>query len=690
MEPVVAPVAVTAWQSVSAAGRGNEALRAALYDNLPCLAPIRLFPLPFETVVGEYTLPLPAIDQALQAYACRNARLALEALNTGDFRSVVEGVLERYGPGRVGLVLGTSTSGIYDSESAYAHFVARGVMPDDFNFLRRHAIQSSAAFLALELGIEGPVYAISTACSSSAKALGSAQRLLVGGTCEVVLVAGVDTLCRLTLRGFHSLELVAASPCRPMDAGRQGINIGEAAALLLLEQSNPGNRDCPHLLAVGESSDAHHMSAPEPGGRGAEAAMGAALAMAGLGAEAVDYVNLHATATLLNDLAEARAVARLMGGKIACSGVKGIFGHTLGASGALETVVTMEALREGRLPGTCGLENPDPECPIRILRAPEPCAAVFALCNAFGFGGSNASVLLARSGEELSSRHFSMAAKGPCCTPAEGGSQERREDGRSFSGRPPRKASRRPCRPLEVRLLGWAVCSAEPARLEVAGIEAQPPDPKRLPGAIRRRTSQATRLALGAGLNACQRAGVDPARLPAVFASVGGEMQVTDRLCIELAKADGWISPTQFHNSVHNTAAGYWSIATGCREATTAMGAAEATLAMAWREAKGRLETDTERCLVICYDERWPPHLEPGMGDLPVAVAWVMERGEGGLAFGPLRRDPSQQLPEPWQALVRQAPVVAAIPLLQHWQRRQGGGRVALGGNWCLELRGCR
>lgn len=513
------PVAITAWRCLSAAGSDPGALTAALREGRSWLAPIRLFPLPFGTVVGEFRAPLPSIRPGLSAYACRNARLALAALN-GGFRARVEAALERYGAGRVGLILGTSTSGIYDSEQAYAHFVVYREMPADFNFLRRHAISATAQFLGLELGIEGPVYAISTACSSSAKALGAGQRLLQTGVCDAVLVAGVDTLCRLTLQGFHSLGLIAPGPCRPMDAGREGINIGEAAALLLLERSKAETQACPHLLAVGESSDAHHMSAPDPDGHGAEAAMRAALTLAGLQPEQVGYVNLHATATLLNDLAEARAVARLFGERVPCSGVKGLLGHTLGASGTVEAVVTLEALREGWLPGTCGLEHPDPACRIRLLRNPQPTDAAFALCNAFGFGGSNASVLLARSGEDLPARRSSRLPLGqgqaqePAPTIVTGGKSSL--VGTTPCGCPELKET--------IALAGWVVCTAEPGLFESLGIGADPVDPQRVPAAIRRRTSQATRLTLCAGLLACERAGVDPSQLPAVFASVGGEM----------------------------------------------------------------------------------------------------------------------------------------------------------------------
>lgn len=392
----VSPVAITAWQCVSGAGDDAEALLEALCDNRTRLRPIKLFPLPFETTVGEVTSPLSAPRPELAAYDCRNVRLALKALNRGGFRAAVDRAIHRYGPARVGVVLGTSTSGIFDSEAAYVHFLERGRMPDDFHFMQRHAAQATAEFLRDELGLAGPCYAISTACSSSAKALGAGQRLIATGFCEAVLVAGVDSLCRLTLRGFHSLELISPEPCAPMDRHRRGINIGEAAALLLLERPTPDNARRPRLLAVGESSDAHHMSAPHPKGAGAAVAMRAALELAGLDAEAVDYINLHATATPLNDLSEARAVASVFPEGVPCSGIKGLVGHTLGAGGAVEAVACLLALEHGFLPGTAGLREQDPACAVDLLERPRfGVAPRHALSNSFGFGGSNASVLLA-------------------------------------------------------------------------------------------------------------------------------------------------------------------------------------------------------------------------------------------------------------------------------------------------------
>jgi 3-oxoacyl-[acyl-carrier-protein] synthase-1 len=393
--PHIPPVAVTAYQCVSAAGDDVEALYSSLIANRSRLKPLRLFDIPLKTVVGEVTSPLPNIRQSLKAYDCRNARLALKALNQGAFRSDLERAIARYGALRVGLVLGTSTSGIYDSENAYAHFLSDGIMPSDFHFLQIQTAQATAEFLQRELELQGPCYGISTACSSSAKALGAAQRLIAADFCDAVLVAGVDSLCRLTLRGFHSLQLISPEACRPMDINRRGINIGEGAALLLLERQSADNATRPRLLAVGESSDAHHMSAPHPEGAGAALAMAQALRLAGREAGDVDYINLHATASTLNDLSEAKAIANLFPNPPPCSGVKGLLGHTLGAAGAVEAVVSLLALERGFLPGTCGLEQADLQCPCPVIATPRlDLAPKLVLSNAFGFGGNNASVLL--------------------------------------------------------------------------------------------------------------------------------------------------------------------------------------------------------------------------------------------------------------------------------------------------------
>ncbi len=392
----ISPVPVTAYTALGGHGTGNIAFYQALLANTSALSRLTLLDIAFSTPVAEIKATLPAVPPELQDYDSRNSRVALAALNflEDEVRDALEEAKARYGLHRIGVVIGTSTSGLYETESAYATLMQTGQMPADFHFLTRHAYQATPRFLQLELGLQGPCLAISTACSSAAKAIAAGQRLIVSGVCDAVLTGGVDTLCRLTLRGFHSLELVSATQCRPMDKERRGINIGEGAGLLLLEKRRPETRDFPHVLAVGESSDAYHMSSPHPEGRGAASAMNNALQLAGLKASAIDYLNLHATGTRLNDLAEAKAVYELFGNQLPCSGTKGITGHTLGAAGAIEAVVALLALKYRFMPGTCGLRDTDSECRCRVLKETRLEQNLqMVMSNSFGFGGNNASII---------------------------------------------------------------------------------------------------------------------------------------------------------------------------------------------------------------------------------------------------------------------------------------------------------
>lgn len=400
--PLISPVAITAYSSVNACGLGNQALLQALKNNQSSLSPLTLFEVNFPTVVGEIKQELAQIRPELFAYQSRNAQVALTALNyqPDGLRAAIETAKKRYGANRIGVIIGTSTSGLYETEAAYGYLLEHDEMPEDFHFVTRHAYQATGRFLQLELGLTGACFAISTACSSGAKAVAAGQRLIANGICEAVLVGGVDTLCRLTLRGFSSLELVSPNPCTPMDKNRTGISIGEAAGLLLLEKITAENQTCPQLLAVGESSDAHHMSHPHPEGLGAALAMQQALDFAGVTANKIDYLNLHATATKINDAVESRAVYSVFGNQVPCSGTKGITGHTLGAAGALETIIAVQALEQQFIPATTGLTQIDDECHCQVVTQPLFNQNIrIAMSNSFGFGGNNASVIVAKHHE---------------------------------------------------------------------------------------------------------------------------------------------------------------------------------------------------------------------------------------------------------------------------------------------------
>ena len=358
------PLALTAFTASSCLGRGLDATLAALEAGRTGLVPCAFETVTLDTHVGE----VPGVDAAhlppgLGEFDCRNNRLALLGLRQDGFDQAVRATAGRLGPARIGVWLGTSTSGILETELAYRRRdPATGALPGDFRYRGAHNTFSVAAFVRRALGLEGPAAVISSACSSSAKVFASARRAIAAGLVDAAVVGGVDSLCLTTLYGFHSLQLVARTPCRPFDVARDGLSIGEAAAFALLER--PGKSlaaDSVLLLGTGESSDAWHMSAPHPEGRGAGAAMTEALVAARLTAADIDYINFHGTGTPSNDAAEARAVAAVLGERVPGSSTKGATGHTLGAAGGLEAVICALALRHGLMPGGVNTSAVDPE-----------------------------------------------------------------------------------------------------------------------------------------------------------------------------------------------------------------------------------------------------------------------------------------------------------------------------------------
>ena len=398
--PHIAALPVTACSVLSACGCGTRSLHEALLTGEHRLQRCELIDLEFPAYVGEIpTVRLPQLDARLAAFSTRNTRIALAVLDQEEdgVRAAVQRAVARYGAERVGVIIGTSTSGIYETEAAYTWREQHQALPADFSFVNRHIWSATARFLQQELHLEGPCYAVSTACSSSSKTLASAQRLIVNGVCDAVLTGGVDSLCHMTLHGFKSLDIMSAKPCTPLDRDRCGISLGEAGGLLLLERPQPDHAGCVQLLGCGESSDAYHMTAPHPEGRGAIAAMQQALAQAGLAASDIDYVNLHATGTLLNDRAEMAAMAGVFAADMCCSGTKGLTGHTLGAAGAVESIVTWLSLKHGFMPGTCGLQQVDEAFACNVLKDSMNDVSVrIAMNNNFGFGGNNTSLILGR------------------------------------------------------------------------------------------------------------------------------------------------------------------------------------------------------------------------------------------------------------------------------------------------------
>jgi len=337
--------------------------------------------------VGRVRATLPEIPSVLSAYASRNNRLLLAAL--AQIRPAVDAALERFGR----IVLGTSTSGIAEGEAAIAALRNGGDLPCGYDYVQQE-LGSPALFLSRFLDVGGPAYCVSTACTSSAKAFVSARRLLQCGLCDAVLVGGVDSLCKLTLNGFAALESISTDLCNPMSRNRKGINIGEGAALFLMS----GDESEIAFLGAGESSDAYHISAPHPEGAGAEAAMRAALADAGLPADEIDYLNMHATATPKNDEMESRAISRVFPDGIPASGTKPLTGHTLGAAGATELGLCWLALRAGHLPPHVWDGDADPALPaLRLVGTGQEFSRMadrICMSNSFAFGGNNASLLI--------------------------------------------------------------------------------------------------------------------------------------------------------------------------------------------------------------------------------------------------------------------------------------------------------
>ena len=394
-----APLFVTACGVVTPLGRGKRAVAAALFAGMSSgLVPRDDLLEGRSVLVGAVGDPLPPVPAGLGAYKSRNNSLMLAALE--EVAPAVARAAARHGRGRIAVVLGTSTSGIAEGETALAALRREGGWPRDFSY-RRQELGSLAEFAARWLGLSGPAYTIATACSSSAKVFASARRLIRAGLADAAVVGGADTLCRLTLNGFGALEALSHTRCNPFSRNRDGTTIGEGAAAFLLG-SEPG---AIRLLGIGESSDAHHPTAPHPEGVGAREAMLEAVADAGLEPADIAYVNLHGTATLLNDAMESRAVAAVFGARTPCSSTKGLTGHMLGAAGGCEAAflwLTLDPASNpsGFLPPHAWDGERDPSLPELNLIPPRTTMAegerAALISNSFGFGGSNAALIFGR------------------------------------------------------------------------------------------------------------------------------------------------------------------------------------------------------------------------------------------------------------------------------------------------------
>jgi len=392
MSKTIKPIQVSASTLVNALGVGKESMVDAMFNSHSGLRNSNYPGMNFNTFLGLIDeADNVELEEKLIKFDCRNNRLAKLALDTDNFREEVDIAIAKYGKSRVGVFLGTSTSGIAETENAYIGRDGRTGKLLDMNMLYTDNISSVQRYVCRSLGLTGVSMAISTACSSSAKVFASAYRSMEVGFCDAAIVGGVDSLCLTTLYGFNSLQLISEDICQPWDKNRKGINIGEAAGFVLLEK--PIGDNYIHLTGYGESSDAYHISSPHPKGAGGKMAMEYALSTAGISASDINYVNLHGTATPSNDYSESRGLQSVFGSEVVCSSTKGMTGHTLGAAGINEAIICTLALENSIIPANVNLNNVDDQLPVQVVTKSIEKTLSHVMSNSFGFGGSNCSLI---------------------------------------------------------------------------------------------------------------------------------------------------------------------------------------------------------------------------------------------------------------------------------------------------------
>lgn len=384
------------YESCSAAGLNLAALRKSLKQNKSGLIKNNLPYSDIDTWIGKVS----ALDDIndLKEWQSRNNALAALGLEQGSLRQTLSSLISKYGAARVGLVMGSSTSSIDRTETAYTDLNEEGGLRPEYQQSLVHNPHAPSLFVAHYTGIDGPSLTINTACSSSAKVFASAARWLEYGIVDAVLVGGVDTLCLSVLHGFNSLQLLSANPCKPFDQNRDGINLGEASGFAILQRA--GENDAAsgiRLAGYGESSDAYHMSHPHPDGLGARMSMTQALERASLDASKVDYINLHGTSSRANDLIEGRLISDIFPSSTICSSTKAWMGHTLGAAGITEAIITMDALKTGFVPGSKNLEELDEALNLNIQADSQIKSCEHVMTNSFGFGGNNCTLLFSKA-----------------------------------------------------------------------------------------------------------------------------------------------------------------------------------------------------------------------------------------------------------------------------------------------------
>lgn len=574
------PVYIAGAGIISPLGKGLTATKQALLDNISAIAPLTLFPL----LQGQ---PLPAAQTAEPEngfFPPRTHRLAREAAAMA---------MECGNEPPDAIILGCTTGGILTTEHLLRHQVA------DKNAYRYHGLFSLAEDIAGLCRCTGPALTVSTACSSGTAALALALRLLRQGKMRRILAGGVDSLCRLTYFGFHSLQLVDRNGCHPLDVARQGLAVAEGAAMLLLTAEQPP-KPLGVLLGAGLSCDAHHPTAPHPEGQGAIKAMQAALDDAGISPADIGYINLHGTGTRENDRAEAKAIVRLFPQMPPLSSIKGATGHSLAAAGAIEAVVAALAVTEGFIPGNTGCQHPDPELSVLPHLRPTEQPVDIVLSNSFGFGGNNGSIVIAQAAHASSpdvQPDDLLAIHGYACLTGAGLTGE--------------------------TLARLATGQSAAGAIEAAIIE------QHLPPRLIRRVKRLARLSLLLADNACAQTPTE-ATPQAIFAGTGwGALSETyDFLTGLTSSNEQFPSPTDFVGSVHNGAAGQVALHLKATGANITMSGGDYSFEQALLAAQTLLG-ENESALVLGVDEGHQvlsPLLDP-------AIEATRPLADGGGAF---------------------------------------------------------
>lgn len=382
------PYPITGFAMCNSIGANRDEVRQSLFEGRSGLGPSPI-DLPFEAMVGAVRGELSPLPSSLTMWSTRATRIAAHLL--GEIASETERMRERWRPDRIAVLLGTSTGGADATENAYKHYLSEGSLPEEYDLFRQHTFGAILHVVRELAGAKGPAWMVSTACTSSAKPLATAGRLISSGMIDAAIVGGIDTLCAMTLHGFRSLDASSKTACRPFAADRDGLNIGEGGAFLLIERSGD---PIAMLEGVGESSDAYHISAPHPEGLGARLAMQRALEDAGCSPASVDHVNAHGTGTRLNDVSECAAIEAIFGRDVPVVSTKGYTGHMLGAAGATEAAMAILSIVAGWIPASLRADPVDEKIFVNVNQKRMDGEVRRVVSNSFAFGGNNISVVI--------------------------------------------------------------------------------------------------------------------------------------------------------------------------------------------------------------------------------------------------------------------------------------------------------